>query len=144
MWFHFLCPTRTKNLERSLWIIGYGNEDTVWLQDLRQSKGEAARRQQTERAEVVVVDEGDGPASSSVVWPHSGVWRPNNTFMWLQWAMITQSKIEKTSYLWMFQFFRFGPTESNYFGFGITINKTLLTESFTKIKPKNDKPPLAP
>ena len=34
-------------------FIGYGNEDTVWLQDLRQSKGEAARRQQTERAEVV-------------------------------------------------------------------------------------------
>ena len=42
----------------------------------------------------------------------------------------------------MFQFFRFGPAESNYFLFGI--NKTFLTEAFNKIKPKNNKPPLAP
>jgi mRNA-degrading endonuclease RelE of RelBE toxin-antitoxin system len=48
-------------------FIGYGNEDTVWLQDLRQSKGEAARREQTERATVEVVDDVDGPISTSVV-----------------------------------------------------------------------------
>ena len=70
----FYIQLAQKNLERSLWIIGYGNEDTVWLQDLRQSKGEAARREQTERATVEVVDDVDGPISSSVVWPHSGVW----------------------------------------------------------------------
>ena len=78
MWFHFFYIQLAQKILNGLWIIGYGNEDTVWLQDLRQSKGEAARRQQTEAAKVEVVDEGDGPASSSVVWPHSGVWRPNN------------------------------------------------------------------
>ena len=76
--FFYIQLAQKQNLERFPWNIGYGNEDTVWLQDLRQSKGEAARREQTERAGVEVVDDVDGPISSSVVWPHSGVWRLNN------------------------------------------------------------------
>ena len=70
------CPTPTKNLERALnkgviksietsgdgqytivQFIGYGNEESIWVQDLLESGGEEARQKQTKEAlgeEVVV------------------------------------------------------------------------------------------
>ena len=127
-----------KNLERSLWFIGYGNEDTVWLQDLRQSKGEAARRQQSERAEVVDnVDVGDGPASSSVVWPHSGIWLLNN---WYFVTKIVLTYCEKKLFYWSrktFEIRGWRPRICNFFEISRTIYSSserseqfLVTECF--------------
>jgi len=49
-------------------FVGYGNEETLWLKDLLESKGEEARQKQTKEAMgTTAVDEPDAPSSEGKV-----------------------------------------------------------------------------
>jgi hypothetical protein len=60
-------------------FVGYGNEETIWLKDLLQSKGEEARKQQTKEAlGETTVNEQDVPSSEAKVNPSEVNGLPQN------------------------------------------------------------------